>query len=415
VAVRKQEWLKRTLPGDYDRVGRKDPRWDNDAREVLRLTAESWDSRFRELAAINAAHNRANQAGCSDALVAYAAGKLWGNGALRPDLIAQVLEKTDYHPAHRCFALLRGSRFAFAQRDADAAGRLLQSAMKLVPAVAADPELPDSVFLEMCDELEACYISALGDRKSAFEKVEAVLAAARPESSLLYTYRGFFYIHSAWDARGADWASNVTDEGWRLFNKRLQQAEVLLEKAWQLDNNNPDAARAMLSVELGQGKGRERMELWFRRAMTANPDNYDACKAKVYYLEPKWHGSPEEMLEFGRECLRGGNWKARLPLILPEAHEALAVYNRGNPDAYFTAPGVWQDIQAAYEPYLNACPKASLDRSRYAFLACRCGQWEVAHRQFVQLGGDAQPSPFGSRERFEQLRQEAARRGQPKS
>ena len=46
------------------------------------------------------------------------------------------------------------------------------------------------------------------------------------------------------------------------------------------------------------------MEEWFRRAMKADPGNYSACSSKLYYLEPKWHGSEEEMLAFGASAWR---------------------------------------------------------------------------------------------------------------
>jgi uncharacterized protein YqfA (UPF0365 family) len=57
----------------------------------------------------------------------------------------------------------------------------------------------------------------------------------------------------------------------------------------------------MLTVCLGLAPERAEMELWFDRAMAADPNNRDACKAKLYNLEPKWHGSAEEMVKFGRE------------------------------------------------------------------------------------------------------------------
>jgi hypothetical protein len=114
------------------------------------------------------------------------------------------------------------------------------------------------------------------------------------------------------------------------------------------------------------------------------------------------------MLAFGRECLQTGNWKARLPFILVEAHENLSQYNRDNPAAYFTQPQVWPDIKSVFEPYLKQYPSAAYDRSRYALFACRCGQWDEAHRQFTQLGKDADVRPFGNPGTLEQLRREAA-------
>jgi hypothetical protein len=398
---RSQQWLQRTLPGDFDRLARKGEPWEADGREVVRLAAEDWNNRYRDLGTLLAAAGRADRAGCDDPLVRFAAGRVLNVGYPH-DQVAQQMAKSSYHPALRCLAFVRAARWT------GNAEPLRQAALKLLPEVGADREVPVGITLDICDQLEDSYFSVLKDRKAAFDKVEPVLAKARPESSILYTYRGSFLTRYAWDARGGGYANSVTDEGWRGFAQRLALAQTALEKAWQLDSTNADAPRLMLTVELGQGEGRQRMELWFRRAMTADPDNFDACKAKLYYLEPKWHGSPEEMVEFGRECLRGGNWKARLPLILAEAHEAISVYNRANPDAYFARPGVWEDIRSAYEPYLKAYPKATYDRSKFTMLACQCGQWEAARQQFDVLGAEVQASAFGGR--YEEFRQEAARR-----
>jgi hypothetical protein len=119
------------------------------------------------------------------------------------------------------------------------------------------------------------------------------------------------------------------------------------------------------------------------------------------------------MLAFGRECQQTGNWKAKLPLILVEAHENLSQYNRDNPGAYYQQADVWPDIKSAYDPYLQQSPKDAYERSRYAFFACLCGQWDEAHRQFTQLGNDTDVRVFRSPQTLNQLRNEAAAKGKP--
>jgi hypothetical protein len=73
----------------------------------------------------------------------------------------------------------------------------------------------------------------------------------------------------------------------------------------------------MITVELGQGRGRPRMEQWFQRAMSLSPNYYEACYAKLHYLQPKWFGSNEDMLEFAGECVNSSKWGGHVPLILP--------------------------------------------------------------------------------------------------
>ena len=177
----------------------------------------------------------------------------------------------------------------------------------------------------------------------------------------------------------------------------------------------------MLSVELGQGKGRTHLEEWFRRAMKADPGNYSACSSKLYYLEPKWYGSEEEMLAFGGECLATENWNARLPFVLINAQFAGPLpadqegkidlksgkYSEQSKVEYYQRPGVWEDVKAVYEPYLKQFPKAVNDRSMFAKLACWCGRWDEARRQFLILGEKPSLTAFGGREEYDRLREEA--------
>lgn len=176
---------------------------------------------------------------------------------------------------------------------------------------------------------------------------------------------------------------------------------------YRINPRSPAAALAMSNVELGQNTGRESMELWWKRAMEAAPDSYEACARKLHYLEPKWHGSAEDMVAFGRECLETCNWGSRIPIILVEAHILAAGY-QNDPDAYIARPEVWKDIQSVYLPYLEAFPERHHDRSMYAKLACRAGQWMVADEQFKRLGNHARMIVFGKRQTCNQMRQQAA-------
>ena len=38
------------------------------------------------------------------------------------------------------------------------------------------------------------------------------------------------------------------------------------------------------------------------------------------WLDPKWHGSVEEMLAFGRACAATKNWQADITLVAVDAH-----------------------------------------------------------------------------------------------
>jgi hypothetical protein len=219
--------------------------------------------------------------------------------------------------------------------------------------------------------------------------------------------KGRAHTEMAWHARGNDYAYAVTDEGWRLFEKNLDVAATALEQAWKLNPKDVRIPLAMMTVELGQGKGRERLELWFQRAMTIDPDNTAACQSKEYYLEPKWHGSPVEMLAFGRACVQSNQWGGKVPLTLVHAHEALAGYlDESERTNYWKRPEVWPDIKSAFEKYLAGHKDDTVERQKYALFASRCEQWAEFQRQLPLLG-DVDYSLFGGRRAFNQLVREA--------
>ena len=135
---------------------------------------------------------------------------------------------------------------------------------------------------------------------------------------------GEFLSSYAWDARGGGWAREVPPQAWQDFHSRLTRAKEMLTRAWEMNHANADAAALMITIEMGIGEGPADMERWFARAMEADPGNPGAVGRKMQYLEPKWHGSPAEMIRFGRDMVElaasdpADPRRAALPLVLTE-------------------------------------------------------------------------------------------------
>jgi hypothetical protein len=177
-----------------------------------------------------------------------------------------------------------------------------------------------------------------------------------------------------------------------------------LDKAWKLNPKDERIPREMMTVELGQGKGRDRMELWFNRAMKLDPNDYDACSAKLYYLEPKWYGSTEAMLEFGRECVTNQAWKGQIPLILLDAHKSIQrqyVDDSGKND-YWKQPEVWSDIKSAFDRFFELNPDAIGWYHNYAWYAYQAGQWDTLNEIIPKLG-PINYSFFGGKDEFDKM------------
>lgn len=214
---------------------------------------------------------------------------------------------------------------------------------------------------------------------------------------------GQLEIELAWADRGDSWAYEVNQEGWAGFVSHLDEAEKLLERSWQLLPNSRTAG-SMITVELGQARGRERMELWFSRAMQINPASDEACYAKLHYLRPRWHGSHEEMLRFGVECAENPAWSGKVPLVLAFAMESyLDDYPEADRPRLWKDPKVWALVKKSYEAYLKKYPDDEEVRHAYLEKAYRSSAWEDFGKQFKKIGSIKQI--YMSREKLEQMLQ----------
>jgi hypothetical protein len=270
--------------------------------------------------------------------------------------------------------------------------RLIDQGKSLFPKVIADPDLPHQQIQFIFNMLSDVSVSVYGDRRTLPAPLFDELKKSRIAPSLALQVQGKFNKDYAWDSRGNGWANSVTEQGWQLFEQRLAKAAASLEQSWKLDPTDSDTAVIMIDVELGQGQGRDRMELWFNRAMEANPDNYWACTEKLYYLQPKWYGTDEEMLKFGHECVAGGNWDAGIPYILVEAHHDVSHYDangwqQAEQKGYFeNNPQAWDEIRSVYAEDRKHRPRSVYKELEFARMAEWTSHWSEANQMFDEVG-----------------------------
>ena len=404
-------WNRRTVGEAYDRVGKKDPRWDEPAREALdvaaRMFAQQGDPPVM-LADVQKPAKRAVEAGCDDPMILYLYAR--SSGGAKPEEYRERIERaadamtaSGYPPIRRATALLIAADNKTNQKDAtlkdrEEVGRDVEAALDLLPrSVAEDPRGFD--WEDAWDRLlkvaraDAGW-AAEGDVKAGFDRVDARLAKIRGVDALRLATKGDFYIGWAWDARTAAIAPLVGEEQFRAFHERLEQARAALEEAYRLNPNQPNVAQRMLTVEIGIGGDREAMEVWFERAMKADGNDREACLIKLDWLDPKWHGgeSTDEMIAFGRACWATKNWRNGLSMLVADAHFRHASRLEWKELVkYLHDLKIHSEICEAIEEHLKHHPDDYPARSRYATL-CYLGGWiGQAHAQFEILGDHLSP------------------------
>jgi hypothetical protein len=413
------EWNLRSLVGDYDRLAPKDPRWDEHARLALSAFASTRVSSTNSgpgSAAAGSNHvSLAVQAGCRDPLVRYLHLR-WvepsasNNLPQRAELALQIaneIAQTNYSDVRKFYSGLRAFEAMYAVKgkaiDPAEAEHLMTLTFDPLRQMAAEPTTPGREIAEAMEQIRISRGLPRSTVEFVFKKLEPDLVKNWADVAIVHRVRGIHYRHAAWRARGNGLADTVKPESWEVFSARLESAEEALDKAWALDSTDLGTALEMMTVELGQGKGRERMETWFRRAMHLNPDCYEACASMLYYLEPKWYGSEQDMLAFGRECANSKDWGWSVPLILPEAHLRVARYRESNGiKGYWSDLKIWLEIRGCFERFFAKYPDAVGWRHNYALFAYRCEQWEDLTKQ-IELLGPVNYSFFGGEEAFEKM------------
>jgi hypothetical protein len=405
-------WARKGLQDAYENSGHKDPKYDDAVRRgidlMFRLGVDPLHgSRALRDGAMRALGD-AIHAGCEDpfvkALYGMCVGRIaggassFGMGGGLEGAQLQV-QRGDYPLLAKIFVSL-GYLFA-AEHPAPQDGRHVGD---MLEQLAKQPGLPEGEI----SALVTTYYNALSQSGDPWRNFEGFLARyekfAGPvdfrahKASYLNNLANRFRTSPAWQGQNFD----------ELARSAEAEAAQLSEEAWKLDPTDGRAARLMVILKLKEGGDRDDMEIWFRRAVVANPDDLDVYRRKMIYLSPARHGTHENMLAFGRECLETQNWRAGIPMILVQVHQQIAD-DSADSSEYLHRAEVWADLRDVYEGGLVCFPEDTRRRSEYAKLATQCGRWDVASKQFAILGDKPDVDVFISQESYDYLRRKAKR------
>ncbi len=414
-------WNLKTTVQAYEQAGFSNPDWDEPAKRALKEFARvraqciEPDEPWTQIIATNC--SAAVEAGCGDPMIAYLYIRCSMSQTNSPkDFVdafcttAEAMQKSSYPSIRKFYVWQRTGQqvhdaYGYGTNiplEFARIGIFSQGVSTLLEALS-DKTIPPQEFYDASHEILEVWKNSKAHYGDLYHSIEKLLPDNWSNDPIVLLLKGEAYIHMAWVERGGGYADTVTDEGWKLFRERLAIAEEALNRAWKLNPKDPHIPLAFISVELGQGQGRERMELWFQRAMELDPSSYDACWSKAYYLEPKWHGSAEDMIEFGRECVRAQNWKGRVPLILVDVHSELVGYLEKSEQAgYWKRPEVWPDIKAAYERFFELNPKDIGFYHNYVRYAYQAEQWDALNELIPKLG-PVNYAFFGGKDEFDKM------------
>lgn len=356
----------RTSVQAYKQVGSRDDVWDEAAiaflTEMARHFSSDKDCKTRTQL-IEMAEPLA-ELGCDDPLVKYC------HAAMLQDELqdeasqsrALRLVEQSYHglvergyPANRCYSaasrMLRCLKKDRSQHDETDKFLALTEQHALEAILQDNLENNDGrTIYRHLDE----FVRSLPLEKRA-EFCEAAKAHAAKSPFIVNMLVGEYEVDAAWKARGGGYAPSVSDEGWKGFGEHMKLAREHLEEAWKAAPKRPEAATTLIRIAMATSDSPVReMRTWFDRAVRAQLDYRLAYSHLLFGMMPRWHGSHEQMVEFGVECLETERYDTDVPYqyceavwrVMKDTHNPLG--NR-----FAQRPGVYENAQTLCQRYID--------------------------------------------------------------
>lgn len=298
----KAAWCQRVWVSPFVQRSKGQP-WAADAAKFVAQALSDDKTEFagEKLEALAAQGGNLVKAGCDDALVLYLAGvcqfKQTEDWRVGYELFDAALKKVE---ADRTVSRSLASMIAQHFSKAAYAGGHPTDALERKKTAFAFESLQEDCYRG--DEIAIFVRRGISSTNPA--QLRAVFAAARVPEWAQHAMLGGTEIALAWKARGDTWADQVTEEGWQGFAEHMNKAREELVKSWELRPDRPEAAADMIAVVMGgYGATGDTERLWFDRTIAAQFDYGPAYSKLLWAYRPRWSGSHDLMIEFGKACL----------------------------------------------------------------------------------------------------------------
>ena len=204
-----------------------------------------------------------------------------------------------------------------------------------------------------------------------------------PQSITARVAHADFLTTYAWQARTAQVATKVTEEGWRLFRERLGEARTVLDQAKSLSPSCPMWWHVRQKVALGQSWPLAEYNALFKEAKAFEPEffRYDFSRAK--YLLPRWLGEP-------------GDWeKAALDQIPLQGPTGSEIYARVvcemesyHQNVFQESAASWRKARKGFDDLRAHYPASVEILNRYCRMSYIAGDRDLAKKLFGEIGAN---------------------------
>lgn len=387
---------RRRLVEVYEVRGKKDPAWDVDAIKCLELACRYGVGvpdapPARE---VYLAGNAAIKKGCDDPAVLAATGSAkatWYQASSSRDLLSRGIAgmpDLGYGPLQRAvYAMDLAQLEAIFGKNvqADDAVRMACDALtQVISEAQLDGSEPRHIWSAIRLRIDGTLTS-----EHARTVVDRIRATGDRVPWLTELATGALHVRLGWEARGKKFAPEVSPEGWRGFEWHLGIARDHLERAYALRPDRPEPTKYMILIAMaGQARDGETARHWFDKGVAAQFDYSPAYDSYLWSLRPRWGGSHEQMVDFGRQCAQSDRFDTVVPhYLLHAVRDVCADIEEFN--FMRKQPGLSAELVRVAQAYIEAAASARKTehrwRSHAAVILWRAGRYVEARQELAAL------------------------------
>lgn len=232
----------------------------------------------------------------------------------------------------------------------------------------------------------------LGGQKEweASAEIIKLWKAANPRSVGLALMEAEYWSSLAADARGGDWASNVTKEQWALYRERAQKGEKVLLESKSYAGDNP--LWGMIYLQLTDGLGwsaQDRLKL-FSEVAARHPDFIPYYFYLAEKLTPWWGGDWEIFDAFVRRVSKSGGTADGAGMYARIYWNTASMHPR-KLDIFRDTRVDWPLMKKGFEALSKAYPHSAHNANAFAWFACAAGDGATYERVKHEIGASMIP------------------------
>ncbi len=201
------------------------------------------------------------------------------------------------------------------------------------------------------------------------------------KSSFAHLFYVDILINEAWMHRGSGWAYNVRKENWEPFYETIEEAKKYLIKNREINEVDPRWYEKMLTIAKAQSWDEGEFHDLLNEALNKYPQFYEIYFRAINYLQPRWHGSVEEIENFARYASKknGNGMYARIYWYVSQAEFGNELFTKSK--------ARWADMKLGIDDVISVYPD-QWNINNFALFSCLAKDKEMTGKLINMIQGE---------------------------